>query len=59
MKTSSTRHTDNETGKQKRPSIRYASDFLPDTTEHVTPNYEKYERMGFTAERTLALLNID
>lgn len=59
MKTSSTRPTDNKTGKQKRPSIIYASDFLPDTTDHVTPNYEKYERMGFTAERTLALLNID
>ena len=59
MKTSSTRQTDNETRKQKRPSIRYASDFIPDTTGHVTPNYEKYERMGFTAERTLAMLNID
>jgi hypothetical protein len=59
VKTSNTRYTDNETGKQKRPSIRYASDFLPDMIDHVTPNYEKYERMGFTAERTLALLNID
>lgn len=59
MKTSSTRTTDNETGKQKRTSIRYASDFLTDTTDSITPNYEKYERMGFTAERTLALLNID
>lgn len=58
MKTSSTRPTDSETGKQKRPG-KYAPDFIPDMIDYATPNYEKYERMGFTAERTLALLNID
>lgn len=59
MTTTSPRPIDNETGKQKRPSIRYASDSLPDTTDHVTPNYDKYERMGWTVEQTLVRLNID
>lgn len=46
-----------EAEKQKRTG--YTPDFIPDMIDYATPNYEKFERMGWTAEKTLAWLNID
>lgn len=40
-----------------RPVVDDERDFVPGTG--ICPNYDKFERLGWSAEKTLAWLNID
>lgn len=38
---------------------RYEQDDEPDFVSTGVPNYEKFEKLGWSAEKTLAWLNMD